>query len=531
MKHPPSTHARESLRRATNLGGSRSGSCAADRSPAGALLGIAILVAFAGCRGGGGSGGGGGGSGGGGNGGSSGNGGAGGAIDAPGGPREGRFEVVGHSDLMARGMNAALAVVGSHVYVGSRTEGATHANAGVLIVDVSDPANPKVAGQIGPPDEALYGMTSRELRALPDKKQLFVLNFACSTQIHACSRDTARFPGTFGVAETDNLKVYDLSKPTAPALVATHDFGSSPAKPTVVPHEFYLWRDPARPDRVLFFFSMPIGPPAFQVLDASDPRNMRLVATWDPHVNGGLEEARGPNVLLHSVGVTDDGKLAFLSHEGAGLLLLDVHDLAAGAASPSLALTHPVAARVDYSPPALAGTHSAVAIPGRPLAVVTDEVYPKPAFAGCPWGWARIVDFSKLAAPKVVGEYKVPEQSGACPDDAAQKRISYTAHNATVTDHLAFITWHAAGLVALDTTDPAAPRLVARFEPTPIPSVTIGDPALGGHQVTMWSTPIIKDGLVYVVDIRNGLYILRYSGFAEGEVRSIAFREGSSNLR
>ncbi len=32
----------------------------------------------------------------------------------------------------------------------------------------------------------------------------------------------------------------------------------------------------------------------------------------------------------------------------------------------------------------------------------------------------------------------------------------------------------------------------------------------GPNKVVMWSFPIIKDGLIYVVDIRNGLLVLRY---------------------
>jgi len=46
----------------------------------------------------------------------------------------------------------------------------------------------------------------------------------------------------------------------------------------------------------------------------------------------------------------------------------------------------------------------------------------------------------------------------------------------------------------------------------------------------MWSYPIIKNGLIYVVDIRNGLYILRYTGPHTGEVKQIEFLEGNSNL-
>jgi hypothetical protein len=48
--------------------------------------------------------------------------------------------------------------------------------------------------------------------------------------------------------------------------------------------------------------------------------------------------------------------------------------------------------------------------------------------------------------------------------------------------------------------------------------------------VVMWSFPIIRHGLIYVVDIRNGLYVLRYRGRHAGEVHRIRFLEGNSNL-
>jgi hypothetical protein len=46
----------------------------------------------------------------------------------------------------------------------------------------------------------------------------------------------------------------------------------------------------------------------------------------------------------------------------------------------------------------------------------------------------------------------------------------------------------------------------------------------------MWSFPIIHNGLIYVVDIRNGLYVLRYTGAHADEVNAITFLEGNSNL-
>ena len=45
----------------------------------------------------------------------------------------------------------------------------------------------------------------------------------------------------------------------------------------------------------------------------------------------------------------------------------------------------------------------------------------------------------------------------------------------------------------------------------------------------MWSYPVIQDGLIYTVDLRNGLYILKYKGPYQAEVDNINFLEGNSN--
>ena len=46
----------------------------------------------------------------------------------------------------------------------------------------------------------------------------------------------------------------------------------------------------------------------------------------------------------------------------------------------------------------------------------------------------------------------------------------------------------------------------------------------------MWSYPVVADGLIYVVDLRNGLYVLRYTGPGADDVAEISFLEGNSNL-
>jgi hypothetical protein len=87
-------------------------------------------------------------------------------------------------------------------------------------------------------------------------------------------------------------------------------------------------------------------------------------------------------------------------------------------------------------------------------------------------------------------------------------------------------------LQAVDIADPAHPSQAGWFSPTPLPSVAKEDPALsrGPNKVVMWSYPIIHNGLIYVVDVRNGLYILAYTGKHALEILRTRFLEGNSTL-
>ena len=93
---------------------------------------------------------------------------------------------------------------------------------------------------------------------------------------------------------------------------------------------------------------------------------------------------------------------------------------------------------------------------------------------------------------------------------------------------LAFIDWHPRGLQDIDIAGPADPAQAGWFSPQPLAS----NPALsrGPNKVVLWSYPIIRNGLIYVSDIRNGLYILRYTGPHAAEAAAIGFLEGNSNL-
>jgi hypothetical protein len=426
-----------------------------------------------------------------------------------------RLEIVGHNGLGDRGMSSALAVAGDTVYVGSRID-----NQPILIVDVANPAAPTVVGELGMPAQALAGMSARELRAVDDLDLLVVLNLQCSPDLHGCGPNAA---------EQENLKLYDISDRRAPVLRATYPItGTSPIRPRG-PHEMFLWRDPAQPARVLIFVAAPGAPDQYEIVDVTDPAAPVRVTTWDAVVDGGISGFGNENIL-HSVSATTDGRTAWFSHQQGGLFAVDQGDVIDGVVPPVLALLTPIPEVLLWPPQGTVGPHSAVPVPGRPLLVVTEEIYPPPFSTGCPWGHMRVVS-ADPANPSILGEYKVPENASSyCSSGMPTDRIAFTAHNATATASLAFVTWYSAGLQVIDLADPAAPANLVDFRPPPLASVTTEDPALGGNPTSMWSYPVIKDGLIYVTDSRNGLYVLRYHGRHDTEVATETFLEGNSNL-
>jgi hypothetical protein len=437
------------------------------------------------------------------------------AQEAPGKPA-GSLKLVGHEPLMNRGMNAALAVHGDYAYVGSRTDGkAGNLNgAGVLVVDISKPSAPKVVHQIGPSQEGNSGETSRELRVWPQQDLLIVMNLGsnCSFLIHACSPLTV----------DDNFRFYDISGKRAakPKLVAEY-------KPSVNPHEFFFWSDPTDAKRALLFMSTPGGNSKLLVTDISKARNKKFKELLKTSIPGAEDN-------LHSLSVSNDGSVAQLAHLTAGFYVIDTSELARGVKKPNIKiLTSPQNAPKWEGP----GAHSAVKLFGKDWVLVTDEVYGEALRAlgghGCPWGWVRMIDISNPGKPKVKAQYRLEQNHEEfCTTDIPRPSSSYSAHNPTLTEHLAFVTWHSGGLQAIDISNPAKPKQAAVFVPDPLLFVTQEDPALsaGQDKVVMWSYPVIKNGLIYVVDLRNGLYILKYKGPFDNEVSNTIFLEGNSNL-
>jgi hypothetical protein len=460
------------------------------------------------------------------------------------------FTLVGHDPLFARGMNAAPAIYDHYLYVGSRTDGSPkHPRAGILIVDIANPAAPAVVGEIGPPDAGLPGITTRELRVWPQKKLLMVLTFGCSSGLHGCKE--VNVP-----ASTD---FYDLSDPLHPRQILSHVTKSS-AGATLHLHEFFLWVDPRDPERALLWKSTPNG--------SVNPADTNLVIEEISAVPGGglvrlvaqgnwnqlFPDAARPerydyDLYLHSMAPSFDGTRTYLAYLRGGFGILDTSkvarkevtadtvellndDLITPAPFPNWGIGSRCGGR---KAPGCAESHSAVPLPGRPFVLTTDEVYGRyasPAW-GWPWGWARVWGVAEPRKPKLLGEYQIHQNTEAfAPSSGENQRTSYSSHNPTLTRNLALVSWHSGGLQAIDLTTPSAPVQAGWFSPAPLASVATEDPALsaGPNKVVVWSYPIVREGLIYVIDIRNGLYILRYTGPRAAEVADVSFLEGNSNL-
>jgi len=441
------------------------------------------------------------------------------------------FQLVGHSSLANRGMNSPIAVAGKCVYVGDRyysssTSEPVRPNGGIAIVDVSNPSAPKQAGVIPPVSES----TQRELRADAGLGILVVENYS---------------PFIGGDPENpdslNNLKIYDIHTDCLhPKLLSTYDFGQRS------PHEFFLWKDPKHPGRALAYVTFTIYSPDLMVIDLSDPANPALAGVYDIGIDQAQKTAdfadESGSGYTHSLTVSDDGTKAYMAGWDYGFWTLDTSMLASPPPG-GVGLMYPVGiGKLDYGH----NVHSSAVIPGRNEGLFTQEDYAN-AGHGCPFGYLRTGKLGTDGGATLDGQFMLPEND---PKNCGKKNGTFSSHNPTLFHDLALLTWYGGGLRAVDLSDPSHLHEDGAFVPQPTFTPTLRDSRLffpakstGGTLPTdtpkpgstqplwtgaMWSYPVVQNGLIYVVDIDLGLYILRYTGPHANEVDKAAFVEGNS---
>ena len=243
---------------------------------------------------------------------------------------------------------------------------------------------------------------------------------------------------------------------------------------------------------------------------------------------------------IHSFSVSNDGKRGYFALLTRGFGVVDFTDFTDNdPATNTYRTITPTANRPTWPGP---GAHSAVKLWNQDWVYVSDEVYgidhrqrPRLPMGLDAHGRHRRRDAAGRAQRVPAGGepaallHELQPAAGVLlrpqPDADAEHRVQ----------HLAL------GRLPGDGHDQPDQRLRSWRSSSRRRSTMVGteDPRLSGEvvdpgervdqKVVMWSYPVIQDGLIYTVDLRNGLYILKYNGPYSHEVDSVGFLEGNSN--
>ncbi|WP_411965392.1 PA domain-containing protein [Haloferax sp. YSMS24] len=123
------------------------------------------------------------------------------------------------------------------------------------------------------------------------------------------------------------------------------------------------------------------------------------------------------------------------------------------------------------------------------------------------WGNVRIWDYSDESNPQLRSEFDTV--CSANPGDpSCDPRGTYSVHNIIVEDDMVYISWYSDGVLILDISDPANPVEVARYSP----SGQDFEDQNGGIQ-DVWGIDKEKNSpWIYASDRNGGLYVLKELG-------------------
>lgn len=384
------------------------------------------------------------------------------AID-PGAEAKG-FSFVAHTDLEGHGPAMGLSIRGEHLYVAHTKRDPV----ALSVVDVSDPATPRVVHQI----PRLAGTTSQKAIAVGD------------LLLQSCEREQVWVGPPFvkpsGGADnwTPGLRIFDLSadpeRPTDIGFFATPGEGVHRLTCQELPLAFLAASDEGYSDQFL------------RIVDLSDPRRPREVGRWwypGMHTAGGERERfpAGRRYALHHG--LPDGDLLFCPWWDAGLVILDIAD-------PSVPQ---FVANLNWGPRRSGATHTALPLTGRDLVVVVDEaIVPGRDVIDKE---VRVLDVSDPYSPEELSTLPVPRhlvdrggRSG--PHNLAEARPETARETESV-----YLACFNAGLRRYDVSDPFHPREIGYYVPGPRPGVDV--PQTDDVVVT-------PDGLVFLTDRAGG---------------------------
>jgi len=411
---------------------------------------------------------------------------------------------IGHLDIAGGGQ---VVVRGNYAYVGHMKP--PH---GTSIIDVSDPARPRLAASIELPDKhshshkvrlagdlMLVNVEQNERHFLRKGERIPELRAVLEAELGRAPSD-AEVAARLGVAAADvavlerarergygdgGFRIYDLADPARPRLVRyqkTHGFG--------------VHRFDADQNYAYISTEMPgyVGN-ILVIYDIRDPARPTEVSRWalpGQHLAGG-ETPTWPgyrNRLHHAMRVGDE-LWAAVWH--AGFRVIDVSDIT----NPRTVAAH------DYHPPIPEPTHTvmpvAVPVAGRRIAIAVDEEHEH--VRGRLHGFMWVFDVTDLDHIRALSIFDVSEMDS--PWSRAPGRFGAHQFREKLDSTLVYLTWFSGGLRIVDVADPFAPTEVGYFIPEPVN----GEQSPQSNDVD-----VDDDGLIYLIDRNAGFDILEYTG-------------------
>ena len=196
-------------------------------------------------------------------------------------------------------------------YIGTWGSGSRCPATGVKIVDLADPAQPRIVGTVA----AITGTSQED-----------IVVRSVSTATFSGDLLAVGIQGCGGVAGRGGLALYNVTDPRRPVELGFFVTGGSGV------HELDLVQQGSR---VLALLAVPFSESAtaqgdFRIVDVSDPRRPVQLSHWGAGAALGLSAASGTGCTRstydHSARASADGLLAYLSYWDAGVFVLDISD-------------------------------------------------------------------------------------------------------------------------------------------------------------------------------------------------------------
>ena len=366
------------------------------------------------------------------------------------------FRRIGYLDLPGGGQ---VVVDGRYAYVAHMAP--PH---GTSIIDVADPASPRVVSRVSVPDD----IHSHKVRVLGDT---MLVNYE-------------RFPpGDAERSPAVGLKIFDIadrSRPREVAFFRTHARGV---------HRFDLQGTHAFVSTEWEGFRSNI----LVILDLAHPQRPTLAGQWWLPGQNAAEAGPAPSGGHYWVHLAlARGDRAYAACGRMGAVIIDISDP-----------HHPrTVGGTAWNPPYTSPTHTFLPVPhrirGRRFAVVTDEDVTDDVLEDPP-AFMWVLDITHEARPVPVATYQ------AAPDGLVAPGKRFGAHQPwehVGEDNIVFLAWFSGGIRAVDISDPYRPREVGYYVP----------PAAGGHTVPQTNDVTVDGrGLVFAVDRHQGLSVLEFS--------------------